>query len=67
MDFYSGIIYRALGLPSTMFTPMFAVGRTAGWAAHWCEMHRDSESRIGRPRQLYLGPTERSYTPVGER
>ncbi len=67
VDFYSGIIYRALGLPSTMFTPMFAVGRTAGWAAHWCEMHRDSESRIGRPRQLYLGPTERSYTPVEER
>lgn len=67
VDFYSGIIYRALGLPATMFTPMFAIGRTAGWAAHWCEMHKDPESRIGRPRQLYLGPTARSYTPVGKR
>lgn len=67
VDFYSGIIYRALGLPATMFTPMFAIGRTAGWAAHWCEMHTDSESRIGRPRQLYLGPTARSYIPVEER
>ena len=67
VDFYSGIIYRALGLPAAMFTPMFAIGRTAGWAAHWCEMHKDPESRIGRPRQLYLGPTARSYTPVGKR
>ena len=67
VDFYSGIIYRALGLPATMFTPMFAIGRTAGWAAHWCEMHEDPESRIGRPRQLYLGPTARSYTPVQKR
>ena len=67
VDFYSGIIYRALGLPATMFTPMFAIGRTAGWAAHWCEMHTDPESRIGRPRQLYLGPTARGYTPVEER
>ena len=67
VDFYSGIIYRALGLPATMFTPMFAVGRTAGWAAHWREMHEDAETRIGRPRQLYLGPTERNYTPAGER
>lgn len=64
VDFYSGIIYRALGLPSTMFTPMFAVGRTVGWAAHWCEMHEDAESRIGRPRQLYKGPEPREYTPV---
>ena len=67
VDFYSGIIYRALGLPSTMFTPMFAVGRTAGWAAHWCEMHQDPEARIGRPRQLYLGPDPRTYTPLGQR
>ena len=67
VDFYSGIIYRALGLPPAMFTPMFAIGRTAGWAAHWCEMHHDPESRIGRPRQLYLGPTARSYTPISER
>ena len=67
VDFYSGIIYRALGLPSTMFTPMFAVGRTAGWAAHWREMQEDPESRIGRPRQLYLGPEPREYSPIGER
>ncbi len=64
VDFYSGIIYRALGLPSTMFTPMFAIGRTAGWAAHWCEMHEDPEARIGRPRQLYKGPQPRDYTPA---
>ena len=67
VDFYSGIIYRALGLPATMFTPMFAIGRTAGWAAHWCEMHADPELRIGRPRQLYLGAEARSYRPVEKR
>ena len=67
VDFYSGIIYRALGLPAEMFTPMFAIGRTAGWAAHWCEMHEDPESRIGRPRQLYLGPEPRAYVPPGDR
>lgn len=67
VDFYSGIIYRALGLPATMFTPMFAIGRTAGWAAHWCEMHNDPELRIGRPRQLYLGAEARSYTPLEQR
>ena len=67
VDFYSGIIYRALGLPATMFTPMFAVGRTAGWAAHWCEMHEDQEARIGRPRQLYLGPEPREYVPIENR
>ena len=67
VDFYSGIIYRALGLPATMFTPMFAVGRTAGWAAHWCEMHEDPEARIGRPRQLYLGPEPREYAPIENR
>ena len=67
VDFYSGIIYRALGLPAAMFTPMFAIGRTAGWAAHWCEMHEDPESRIGRPRQLYLGPKLRNYVPADER
>ncbi len=67
VDFYSGIIYRALGLPAEMFTPMFAVGRTAGWTAHWSEMHEDPELRIGRPRQLYLGPEPRSYVPAGDR
>ena len=67
VDFYSGIIYRALGLPAEMFTPMFAIGRVAGWAAHWCEMHEDPESRIGRPRQLYLGPEPRAYIPAEDR
>ena len=67
VDFYSGIIYRALGLPAEMFTPMFAIGRTAGWTAHWCEMHEDPESRIGRPRQLYLGPEPRAYVLAEER
>ena len=67
VDFYSGIIYRALGLPAEMFTPMFAIGRTAGWAAHWCEMHEDPESRIGRPRQLYLGAEPRAYVPAEDR
>ena len=67
VDFYSGIIYRALGLPPAMFTPMFAVGRTAGWAAHWCEMQADPEARIGRPRQLYLGPEARDYTAIENR
>ena len=67
VDFYSGIIYRALGLPAEMFTPMFAIGRVAGWAAHWCEMHEDPESRIGRPRQLYLGAAPRAYVPAEDR
>jgi len=67
VDFYSGIIYRALGLPAEMFTPMFAIGRAVGWAAHWCEMHEDPELRIGRPRQLYLGPKLRGYVPAGDR
>jgi citrate synthase len=59
VDFYSGIIYRALGLPPAMFTPVFAVARTVGWVAHWNEMMIDPETRIVRPRQLYTGPTER--------
>ncbi len=56
VDFYSGIIFRALGLPPAMFTPVFAVARTVGWIAHWSEMVADPETRIFRPRQLYLGP-----------
>ena len=67
VDFYSGIIYRALRLPAEMFTPMFAIGRTVGWAAHWCEMHEDPESRIGRPRQLYMGSGPRAYVPADKR
>jgi citrate synthase len=59
VDFYSGIIFRALGLPAAMFTPIFAVARTAGWIAHWHEMMADPETRIVRPRQLYVGVVER--------
>jgi citrate synthase len=67
VDFYSGLIYRALGLPTEMFTVMFAIGRLPGWIAQWREMVTDPEFRIGRPRQLYVGPTERAYIPLRER
>jgi len=61
VDFYTGLIYRAMGFPSRMFTPLFTVGRTAGWIAQWREMAADSETRIGRPRQIYVGAGERAY------
>jgi citrate synthase len=64
VDFYSGIIFRALGLPPAMFTPLFAVARTVGWLAHWNEMIADPETRIFRPRQLYQGLRERSLVPI---
>ena len=67
VDFYSGIIYRALGIPTSMFTVMFAIGRTVGWVAHWQEMITDPSARISRPRQLYTGATKRDYTPVEKR
>jgi citrate synthase len=67
VDFYSGIIYRALGIPREMFTVMFAIARTAGWVAHWEEMIEDPSMRIARPRQVYTGPTRRDYVPVGKR
>src|ERR1700689_1125028 len=67
VDFYSGIIYSALGIPRSMFTVMFAIARTAGWVAHWCEMVSDPHMRIGRPRQLYTGPTKRDYQPIEKR
>jgi len=67
VDFYSGIIYQALGIPTSMFTVMFAIGRTVGWVAHWREMITDPNGRISRPRQLYTGPTQRDYVPVGQR
>jgi citrate synthase len=66
VDFYSGIIYRALGIPTNMFTVMFALGRLPGWIAQWKEM-RESKEPIGRPRQIYVGKTERNYTPVIQR
>ena len=67
VDFYSGIIYSALGIPRSMFTVMFAIARTAGWVAHWQEMVSDPIMKIGRPRQLYTGPTKRDYQPIDQR
>ena len=67
VDFYSGIIFRAMGIPVSMFTVMFALARTVGWIAQWKEMIEDPDQRIGRPRQLYTGPTERDYTPIDRR
>jgi citrate synthase len=67
VDFYSGIIYRALGIPREMFTVMFAIARTAGWVAHWQEMIGDPTMKIARPRQLYTGPVKREYVPVAKR
>ncbi len=67
VDFYSGIIYSAIGIPRSMFTVMFAVARAIGWVAHWQEMIADPNMKIGRPRQLYTGPTERSYEEIGKR
>lgn len=66
VDFYSGVIYRALGIPVQMFTVLFAIGRLPGWIAHWKEMHADG-SRINRPRQIYTGPTLRPFIPTGQR
>jgi len=67
VDFYSGIIYKALGIPTDMFTVMFAIARTAGWVAHWLEQQNDPENRIGRPRQVYTGATARDYVGIDER
>jgi len=67
VDFYSGIIYRALGIPRSLFTVMFAMARTVGWVSHWMEMMSDPDNRIGRPRQIYCGPVERSYVPISKR
>ena len=67
VDFYSGIIYRALGIPTAMFTVMFALGRLPGWIAHWKEMIEDPQTKIGRPRQIYTGPAENHYVPIEKR
>ena len=67
VDFYSGIIFKAIGIPETMFTVLFAVARTVGWISQWNEMIEDPTQKIGRPRQLYLGETRRDYIPVNER
>ncbi len=67
VDFYSGLIYKALGIPTNMFTVMFSIARTVGWVAQWMEMISEKNQRIGRPRQLYVGPTRRDYVPISER
>ncbi|XZE33050.1 citrate synthase [Pirellulaceae bacterium SH501] len=67
VDFYSGVIYRAMGIPVQMFTVLFAIGRLPGWIAHWVEMHHSSGTRIGRPRQVYTGHTTRDVIPIEKR
>ncbi|NBV44904.1 MAG: citrate synthase [Planctomycetia bacterium] len=67
VDFYSGVIYRAMGIPVQMFTVLFAMGRLPGWIAHWMEMHRSPTKKICRPRQIYTGETLRDYLPLGQR
>ncbi|MCX6468540.1 MAG: citrate synthase [Corynebacteriales bacterium] len=67
VDFYTGLIYRAMGFPTRMFTVLFALGRLPGWIAHWQEMNADPSTKIGRPRQIYTGYTERDFTEMGQR
>ncbi len=67
VDFYSGIILRAMGFPVSMFTVLFALARTVGWISQWKEMIEEPNQKIGRPRQLYTGPTRRDYVPMGSR
>jgi len=67
VDFYSGVIYQALGIPVNMFTVLFAMGRLPGWIAHWVEMHKDDGFKIGRPRQIYTGARQRGYVRIGSR
>jgi len=67
VDFYSGVIYRAIGMPVQMFTVLFTMGRLPGWIAHWMEMHRSPTKKICRPRQVYSGETLREFVPIGRR
>ena len=67
VDFYSGIIMRALGIPTELFTTMFAIGRSPGWIANWREVAMNTKGRIYRPRQIYVGATKREYTPMDHR
>ena len=67
VDFYTGLIYKAMGFPTKMFTVLFALGRLPGWIAHWREMIQDPDTRIGRPRQIYTGPEERKFLAIGDR
>ena len=67
VDFYSGVLYRAMGIPTDMFTVMFALGRLPGWIAHWLEQHNAPGTRISRPRQIYTGASARPWVPLDER
>jgi citrate synthase len=67
VDFYSGLIYRAMGFPTDMFPVLFAIGRLPGWIAHWWEGNENPKTKIGRPRQIYTGPVERKYVPIDQR
>ena len=67
VDFYSGLIYRAIGFPKNMFTNCFAIGRLPGWIAQWKEMMSSPETKIGRPRQVYVGPASREYVGIEQR
>jgi citrate synthase len=67
VDFYSGIVLRAMGIPTNMFTVMFAIGRLPGWIAQWQESMDDPQWKLCRPRQIYTGPLESDYTPIAER
>ena len=67
VDFYTGLIYRALGFPTPMFTALFALGRLPGWIAHWREMHDEGGEKIGRPRQIYTGHGEQDYVTIDAR
>jgi citrate synthase len=67
VDFYSGLIYRAIGIPTNMFTVMFSLGRMPGWIAQWREMHAEKTQRISRPRQIYTGSAKRPFVPLDQR
>ncbi len=67
VDFYSGILYRTMGFPTDLFTVLFAIGRLPGWIAQWREMEQDPTTRIGRPRQIYVGETRRDWVAIEER
>ena len=67
VDFYSGLIYQAMGFPAEMFTVLFAIPRMSGWLAHWQELLNDPAQKISRPRQWYAGPDERDYVPIASR
>ena len=67
VDFYSGVILKAIGFPTDMFTVLFALARTSGWVSQWNEMVSDPVQKIGRPRQIYTGPPQRDFVPIEER